>query len=109
VPESLPLFDPPDFPEALAFVSSPEKGGGAPGCSALDGSDVVVVDLTTVELVASTRVVDVVLLVAALVVVVVDALTVAVVEETSVVVVVAATGETTTTPVMPCPTWILQW
>jgi hypothetical protein len=108
VPESLPLFDPPDFPAALAFVSSPEKGGGAPGCSALDGSDVVVVDFTTVELVASTRVVDVVLLVAALVVVVVDALTVAVVEDAGAVVLVVAVAVTTTTPVIPELRWILQ-
>jgi hypothetical protein len=108
VPESLPLFEPPDFPAALEFGSSPEKGGGAPGCSALDGSDVVVVDRRTVELVASARVVDVVLLVAAFVVVVVDALTVAVVEDAGAVVLVVAAAVTTTTPVIPWLRWILQ-
>jgi hypothetical protein len=87
------------------FPFSPENGGASPGSSTLDVSDVVVDDLTTVELVASARVVDVVLLVAR-VVVVVDARLVVVVEAT--VVVVVATAVTTTTPVIPLPRWILQ-
>jgi hypothetical protein len=97
----------PVCPAAFEPVSSPPTGGGSPGSSALEGSEVVVVDLITVELVASTRVVDVVLLVAALVVVVVDALAVAVVDEPGAVVLLEPdAGVTTTTPVIP--DWILH-
>ena len=103
--ESLPSFEPPAFPAALEFESPPDKGGGSPGNSTPAVSDVVV-DLSTVELVASARVVAVVLLVG-LAVVVVEALTVVLVEVVGVLVVVAA--ETTTTPAIPCPLWILQW
>jgi hypothetical protein len=102
-------LDPPFLPAALALVSSLEKGGAAPGSRALDGSDVVVVDLRTVELVASARVVAVVLLVAALVVVVVvvDDLTVPVVDEAGPVVLLEPpAADTTTTPVIPA--WILH-
>lgn len=108
VPVSLPPLDPPFLAAALELVSSPEKGGGAPGSRALDGSDVVVVDLRTVELVANARVVAVVLLVAALVmVVVVDDLTVPVVDEAGPVVPLEALPPvTTTTPVIPA--WILH-
>jgi hypothetical protein len=106
VPVSLPPLDPPFLP-AAELVSSLEKGGGAPGSRALDGSDVVVVDLRTVELVANARVVAVVLLVAALVVVVVDDLTVPVVDEAGPVVLLEALPPvTTTTPVIPA--WILH-
>jgi hypothetical protein len=99
---SLPPFEDPDLPAALEFELSPERGGASPGCRALDGSDVVVVDLITVELVASARVVAVVLLVAALVVVV-DDLPVAVVDEPEppVLLVEPPAPVTTTTPVIP--------
>jgi hypothetical protein len=61
VPESPPSSEPPDGPAALEFVSS--KDGASPGNRTLVVSAVVVVDFTSVELVASCRVVAVVLLV----------------------------------------------
>jgi hypothetical protein len=105
---SLPLFGPPGFPAALGFPLS-AKGGGAPGWRRVpDVSDVVVDDRTTVKLVDSCRVVDVVLLLVVFtVVVVVDVLTAAVVDGPAVMVLVA--DATTTTPVIPCEAWILQW
>jgi hypothetical protein len=60
VPESPPSSEP-DLPAALEFVSS--KEGASPGNRTLVVSAVVVVDFTSVELVASCRVVAVVLLV----------------------------------------------
>ena len=101
VPLSLPLSDPPDLPEALEPPLSPDSDGGAPGCTALDVSEVVVDDFTTVELVASTRVVDVVLLVARAVVVVEFLAAVVVVEEDVARVELVPAAVTTTTPVMP--------
>ena len=106
MPVSAPLCVPPDLPLAFGPVPS-EKGGGTPGNRALDVSDVVVDERSTVELVASCRVVVVELVLVALAVVV-DVFTVAVVDDgAGVVVLVAAT--TTTTPVIPCEAWILQW
>src|SRR5581483_5938611 len=69
-PRSLP----PESPERLpaAEFESPDSDGGAPGTRALEVSDVVVDDRTTVELVASGLVVVVVLLVARVVVVLDD-------------------------------------
>jgi hypothetical protein len=79
----------------------------------VDVSDVVVVDFTTVELVASCRVVDVVLLVvgfAVVAVVVVGFTVVAVVllEDADAAVVLLDAAVTMTTPVMPWLRWILQ-
>jgi hypothetical protein len=100
---SLPPVEDPDLPAALEFELSPERGGASPGCRALDGSDVVVVDLMTVELVARARVVAAVVLLVAALVVVVDDLPVAVVDEPgpAVLLVEPPAPVTTTTPVIP--------
>lgn len=107
VPESPPSSEPPDPPAALAFVSS--KDGASPGRSTLVVSAVVVVDFTSVELVASCRVVAVVLLVLE------DFAVVDVVALANVELVVAPAAElavavalTTTTPTMPSWPWILH-
>src|SRR5437764_1085842 len=109
VPLSLPLSDPPGLPEALEPPLSPDSDGGAPGCTALDVSEVVVDDFTTVELVASTRVVDVVLPVALVVLVVEFLRVVAVVDDDVERVEPVPAALTTTTPFMPSATWSLQW
>jgi hypothetical protein len=90
---------------ALELEPSPEKGGGSPGRSTVELRPVVavVVELISVELVASGRVVDVVVL-AARVVVVVDGRVVDV--GGAVVAVVPTAAETTITPVIP--SWSLQ-
>jgi hypothetical protein len=108
VPLSLPLPEEPPLLEALDAPSSPDSGGGAPGVRALDVSEVVVEDLTTVELVDSARVVVVVLLVT-LTVVVVVALDVAfVLDDDPEVPVLEEAAVTSMTPAMPCDLWILQ-
>jgi hypothetical protein len=94
---------------ALELEPSPEKGGGSPGRSTLELGSVVavVVELMSVELVASGRLVDVVLL-AARVVVVVDSRVVVVDDDAAAVVLVEPGAATTTTPVIPELRWILQ-
>src|SRR4051794_10463232 len=106
VPVSLPPSDPFDPPAALLAPASPPSDGGAPGSRAFDPSAVVVVDFTTVELVASTRVVDVVLTLARVELVVALLDVVVVVEEEAERVELVGAGLTTTTPVMPV--WSLQ-
>jgi hypothetical protein len=96
---SLPLPDF-DFPAALE-PSSPDNGGGTPGSTASDVSEVVVVDFTNVELVANTRVVDVVLLVTLTVVVVGRAVVDVVDDEDDELAVLVDDAVTTTTPVIP--------
>jgi hypothetical protein len=108
VPVSLPPSESPDEPAALDPPSSPGKAGASPGNSTLVVSAVVVVDLTSVELVANSRMVVLVLLVLAFAVedVVVARASVEVVVDADVDVVTFA--ETTTTPVMPWLRWTLQ-
>ena len=105
---SLPPPDPLALPAALEPPSSPPSDGGAPGCTALDVSAVVVVDLTSVELVASTRVVEVVLLVARVVLVVEFLAVMVVVEEDVERVELVPAALTTTTPVIPSAACSLQ-
>jgi hypothetical protein len=96
-------------PVALELEPSPGKGSGSPGRSTLELGSVVlvVVELMSVELVASGRVVEVVLLVAR-VVVVVDNRVVELDDDVGALVMAEPVAATTTTPVIPWLRWILQ-